>query len=42
MTMNDSVWIHFSPQVIALQPAFATPAPAYPPISAWDELDGIP
>ena len=28
ITMNESVWIHFVPQVIALQPAFATPAPA--------------
>src|SRR3954465_8152422 len=41
-TMNDSVWIHFVPHVIAARPAFATAAPAYPPITACDELEGIP
>ena len=28
MTMKDRVCTHFVPQVIALHPAFATPAPA--------------
>ena len=42
MTMNDSVCTHLTPQVMALHPALATAAPAYPPIRACDELDGIP
>ena len=28
--------------MIATKPAFATAAPAYPPMSAWDELVGRP
>ena len=42
MAMKERVCIHFSPHVIALHPALATPAPAYPPINACDELDGMP
>src|SRR4051812_40085996 len=42
MMMNDSVSTHFEPHVIAINPARPTAAPAYPPISACDELDGIP
>ncbi len=42
-TMKLSVWIHFVPHSIAAShPALAIAAPAYPPISACDELDGIP
>ena len=41
-TMNDNVWIHLVPQMIAATPALATAAPAYPPISACDELEGRP
>src|SRR5216117_3580587 len=41
-TMNDSVCVHLVPHVIAAKPPRATAAPAYPPISACDELDGMP
>src|SRR5258705_54270 len=41
-TMNEGVCIRWVPRVFALQPAFATRAPAYPPISACDELEGMP
>src|SRR5262245_3199337 len=30
------------PGIIAAKPALATAAPAYPPMSAWDELVGRP
>src|SRR5512143_391802 len=40
--MNVNVCTHFGPHVIAANPAFATAAPAYPPINACEELDGIP
>ena len=41
--MNDSVWIHFAPQRDRRRAAAcAIAAPAYPPISACEELDGIP
>jgi len=40
--MNVSVWTHFGPHVIAPSPAFATAEPAYPPMSACDELLGMP
>ncbi len=41
-TMNERVWIHLVPHSIPGHPAFAIAAPAYPPISACDELDGMP
>src|SRR5512146_1237678 len=41
-TMKLSVWFHLVPQTIALHPARATAAPAYPPISACDDDDGSP
>src|SRR5215207_4754672 len=40
--MNDNVSTHFGPHVIAASPARATAAPAYPPINACEELDGMP
>src|SRR6185437_201481 len=42
MTMNESVSTHFRPQVIAAHPPRAIAAPAYPPINACDELEGMP
>src|ERR1035437_11071362 len=41
-TIAVSVWIHFEPQSSPPNPAFPTAAPAKPPISACDELDGMP
>ena len=38
----ESVSIHFLPHRSATKPTFDTAAPAYPPMSACDELDGIP
>src|SRR6476661_450578 len=40
--MNDSVCTHLVPHRMALSPPLAIAEPAYPPISACDELDGIP
>ena len=37
-----SVWIHFVPKVMPPLPAFASAAPARPPMSACEELDGMP
>src|SRR3954469_4281689 len=42
ITMNDSVWIHLVPHVMAAVPPRAIAAPAYPPMSAWEELEGMP
>src|SRR5262245_30795722 len=41
-TRNEGVWIHFSPHVMASGPPRATGAPAYPPMSACEELEGMP
>ena len=40
-TMKTSVFVH-PPAMIAENPAFATAAPAYPPISACDDEVGRP
>ena len=40
-TINKSVLVQ-PDRTMACQPAFAKAAPAYPPISACDELTGIP
>ena len=40
-TMNSSVLVH-PDTMIAVHPALITAAPAYPPISACDELVGSP
>src|SRR5688500_1834076 len=40
--MNESVCTHFGPHVMAAVPAFDIAAPAYPPMSACDELLGMP
>src|ERR1035437_4251926 len=42
ITMKESVSIHLRPQRSAPNPALPTAAPANPPISACDELDGMP
>jgi hypothetical protein len=41
MTMNDAVF-KIPARATALKPAFATADPIMPPISACDELDGMP
>ena len=42
ITMKDRVCTHFGPHVIALIPPLPIAAPAYPPMSACDELLGMP
>ena len=41
-TMNSRVSFHFFPQRMAAVPAFAIADPAYAPMSACEELDGMP
>ena len=41
-TMKESVLTHAMPGTIARMPTRATAAPAYPPISACEEEDGMP
>ena len=40
--MNTRVLIQAPPHTIAWIPTRATAAPAYPPIKAWDDEEGIP
>ena len=40
--MKASVLTQAEPGTIARTPTRATAAPAYPPINAWEDEDGIP
>src|SRR5687768_15220185 len=40
--MNRMVNFHLVPHRMAANPALEIAAPAYPPMSAWEELDGSP